>query len=116
MYLFLYRFMVDCDVVGCNWIQIPAGKYKLRHKAASSSQDPSVLVTKSRCQIEVDIAFDGIISHHPEGDWANIAPLRILSFDIECAGRKGEIFFRTCMRLFLLSLSQTHEHRHTHSE
>ncbi|KAK2158176.1 hypothetical protein LSH36_175g04050 [Paralvinella palmiformis] len=83
------RFMVDCDVVGCNWIQIPAGKYKLRHKAASSSQDPSVLVTKSRCQIEVDIAFDGIISHHPEGDWANIAPLRILSFDIECAGRKG---------------------------
>ena len=23
------------------------------------------------------------------GEWDNIAPLRILSFDIECAGRKG---------------------------
>jgi len=29
------------------------------------------------------------VSHAPEGDWLNIAPLRILSFDIECAGRKG---------------------------
>lgn len=25
----------------------------------------------------------------PEGEWSGIAPLRILSFDIECAGRKG---------------------------
>jgi DNA polymerase delta subunit 1 len=25
----------------------------------------------------------------PEGEWSKIAPLRILSFDIECAGRKG---------------------------
>ena len=24
-----------------------------------------------------------------EGEWQAIAPLRILSFDIECAGRKG---------------------------
>lgn len=33
--------------------------------------------------------YDGFISHAPEGDWSKIAPLRILSFDIECAGRKG---------------------------
>lgn len=33
--------------------------------------------------------FDQFISHPPEGEWAMIAPLRILSFDIECAGRKG---------------------------
>ena len=33
--------------------------------------------------------FDQFISHTPEGEWAMIAPLRILSFDIECAGRKG---------------------------
>jgi DNA polymerase delta subunit 1 len=25
----------------------------------------------------------------PEGEWQKMAPLRILSFDIECAGRKG---------------------------
>lgn len=30
-----------------------------------------------------------LISHAAEGDWSGIAPLRILSFDIECAGRKG---------------------------
>jgi DNA polymerase delta subunit 1 len=33
--------------------------------------------------------YDGFISHTPEGEWSKIAPLRILSFDIECAGRKG---------------------------
>lgn len=33
--------------------------------------------------------FDSFISHAPEGNWSKIAPLRILSFDIECAGRKG---------------------------
>jgi DNA polymerase delta subunit 1 len=34
-------------------------------------------------------SYDKLISHSPEGDGADIAPLRILSFDIECAGRKG---------------------------
>jgi DNA polymerase delta subunit 1 len=33
--------------------------------------------------------YDGFISHAPEDAWSKIAPLRILSFDIECAGRKG---------------------------
>ncbi|KAG6817533.1 DNA-directed DNA polymerase delta [Tephrocybe sp. NHM501043] len=33
--------------------------------------------------------WDDFISHAPEGIWSKIAPLRILSFDIECAGRKG---------------------------
>lgn len=33
--------------------------------------------------------YDHFISHAPEGEWAKTAPLRILSFDIECAGRKG---------------------------
>lgn len=27
--------------------------------------------------------------HAAEGEWSKLAPLRILSFDIECAGRKG---------------------------
>lgn len=29
------------------------------------------------------------MSHPAEGEWQKIAPLRILSFDIECQGRKG---------------------------
>jgi DNA polymerase delta subunit 1 len=43
----------------------------------------------SRCQIEVDIGFQNLLAHKPEGEWQKVAPLRILSFDIECAGRKG---------------------------
>lgn len=30
-----------------------------------------------------------MISHAPEGEYSRMAPFRILSFDIECAGRKG---------------------------
>ena len=46
-------------------------------------------IKSSRCQIEVDIAWEEFISHAPEGEWADVAPFRILSYDIECAGRKG---------------------------
>lgn len=46
----------------------------------------------SRCQLEVDISYDQLIAHQPEGEWAKVAPFRILSFDIECAGRKGKHF------------------------
>lgn len=34
-------------------------------------------------------SYDKLISYAPEGEWSAMAPLRILSFDIECAGRKG---------------------------
>ncbi len=84
---FEIRFMADTQVVGCNWIELPKGKYKVRGRPDSlSGADFDV---KSRCQIEVDVAYDSFISHAPEGDWADVAPFRILSFDIECAGRKG---------------------------
>lgn len=76
---FMLRFMVDTDVVGCNWIELPKGKYRIRPKKDHVS----------RCQIEVDVAYDAFVSHPAEGDWAHIAPMRVLSFDIECAGRKG---------------------------
>lgn len=41
-------------------------------------------------QIEVDVYYNEIIAHKSEGEWNKIAPLRILSFDIECQGRKGQ--------------------------
>lgn len=74
------RFMIDMSVVGCNWITVPKGKYMLRKGQVDK---------KSRCQIEADIYYDDFISHAPEGEWAKVAPFRICSFDIECAGRKG---------------------------
>ena len=70
--------MVDAAVLGCNWIELPPGKYALRNRAPITS-----------CQIEVDVAWDQLISHPAEGEWAKVAPFRVLSFDIECAGRKG---------------------------
>lgn len=80
-----------------NWIEVPAGKYKLLPMDKK----------KSHCQLELSVRsvlllqlcfpsiygyshrWDQFISHAPDGEWSKIAPLRILSFDIECAGRKG---------------------------
>lgn len=76
------RFMVDTAVVGCSWIELPINKWSLRSK-------DSQLKPESRCQIEVDVAWNAFIAHQPEGEWSKVAPFRILSFDIECAGRKG---------------------------
>ncbi|EDM07474.1 polymerase (DNA directed), delta 1, catalytic subunit, isoform CRA_a [Rattus norvegicus] len=75
---FEIRFMVDADIVGCNWLELPAGKYVRRAEKKATL-----------CQLEVDVLWSDVISHPPEGQWQRIAPLRVLSFDIECAGRKG---------------------------
>ena len=37
----------------------------------------------------MEITYNDIISREPEGEWSKIAPLRVLSLDIECQGRKG---------------------------
>ncbi|GMH07696.1 hypothetical protein Nepgr_009536 [Nepenthes gracilis] len=75
--LFALRFMIDCNVVGGNWIEVPAGKYRSKVK------------NLSYCQLEFDCLYTDLISHIPEGEFSKMAPFRILSFDIECAGRKG---------------------------
>ncbi|KAI5452167.1 DNA-directed DNA polymerase delta [Naganishia albida] len=73
------RFMVDTRIVGMNWIEIPAGEYTVRKDSQKVSN----------CQLEIDVNWKKLKSHPTEGEGANLAPLRILSFDIECAGRKG---------------------------
>lgn len=75
---FEIRFMVDTDIVGCNWLELPAEKYILRPQGKATL-----------CQLEADVLWSDVVSHPPEGQWQRIAPLRVLSFDIECAGRKG---------------------------
>ncbi|SHO78176.1 Similar to S.cerevisiae protein POL3 (Catalytic subunit of DNA polymerase delta) [Malassezia sympodialis ATCC 42132] len=71
--------MIDLNIVGMNWVEIKAGRYSIR--------SPNTCI--SRCQIEVDCQPDAVLSHAPHGEWLKMAPLRTLSFDIECAGRKG---------------------------
>ncbi|KAI0031276.1 DNA polymerase family B-domain-containing protein [Vararia minispora EC-137] len=76
---YILRFMIDTKVVGMSWIEVPPGKYTLLTGKNK----------KSHCQIEFSVRWNEFISHPAEGAWSKIAPLRILSFDIECAGRKG---------------------------
>nr|XP_015801364.2 DNA polymerase delta catalytic subunit [Nothobranchius furzeri] len=86
---FEIRFMVDSDVVGCCWIELPKGMYRVREEKSHGDTDSQHPGKVSLCQYEVDVGWTDLISHPAEGDWQRIAPLRVLSFDIECAGRKG---------------------------
>lgn len=89
---FVLRFMIDQNISGADWLELPANTYSIRKQSdsaealSSSSDNPS---KTSRCSLEVDIFFNNIIVHPTIGIYSSIAPLRILSFDIECQGRKG---------------------------
>lgn len=76
---YLLRFMIEVGLVGCSWLTLPPNKYTL----APKNRKVSLL------QLEADVHANDIIAHTPEGEWLKTAPLRRLSFDIECAGRKG---------------------------
>ena len=57
--------MVDTNTFGCNWIELPAGSYQIREESDKNQLDH--LYKVSRCQLEVDVAYDKFISHKPEG-------------------------------------------------
>lgn len=76
---YFMRCMIDCHIQGMSWLTLPANKYKFTPEEQR----------ESRAQIEVSIPYTDLIAHQPEDEWLDSAPLRILSFDIECAGRKG---------------------------
>lgn len=77
------RFMIDTKIMGCCWLELPAGKWYRRNKF-------SKFPVQSRCQLEVDVSWEDFIAHSPEEEnWSDVARFRIHSFDIECAGRKG---------------------------
>lgn len=77
---YLLRLMIDCKITGMSWITLPKGKYQILKEND---------IRQSTCQIECTINYKDLIAHPAEGEWLKIAPLRIMSFDIECAGRKG---------------------------
>ena len=62
-----------------SWVEVPSSKY---HMIPLKER-------QSNCQIEAYVHYQDLIAHSNDGEWAKMAPLRILSFDIECAGRKG---------------------------
>ncbi|CAF9940753.1 DNA-directed DNA polymerase delta [Imshaugia aleurites] len=76
---YVLRFMIDTGVTGMSWVEAPQSKYHMiPHRDRHSN-----------CQIEAYVHYRDLVAHHNDGEWAKMAPLRILSFDIECAGRKG---------------------------
>eukprot|EP00808_Paulinella_micropora_P029317 g78653.t1 len=76
---FVLRWMIDTDVRGGSWLTVPGGKYKLRPASQA----------KSHCNLELECSHSDLMAHPIDGEWGKVAPLRILSFDIECAGRRG---------------------------
>ena len=62
-----------------SWVEVESSKYNLIPQKDR----------QSNCQIEARVNYRDLIAHPHDGEWAKMAPLRILSFDIECAGRKG---------------------------
>ncbi|KAL4435029.1 hypothetical protein ABPG77_003854 [Micractinium sp. CCAP 211/92] len=77
--LYALRFMIDCGVVGGNWLELPPGSYTLVPQQSK----------QTHCQLEAHLHYSKLVSHPAEGEWARMAPFRILSVDIECQGRKG---------------------------
>ncbi|EXB40942.1 DNA polymerase delta catalytic subunit [Morus notabilis] len=54
--------------------------------ASCREKDASFLIYLS---LTIALRYSELISHTPEAEFSKMAPFRILSFDIECAGRKG---------------------------
>ncbi|KAL2011284.1 hypothetical protein VTN00DRAFT_4002 [Thermoascus crustaceus] len=76
---YVLRFMIDTGISGMSWVEAKASKYRLLPEKEK----------QSNCQIEAAVDYRDLIAYPNDGEWLKMAPLRILSFDIECAGRKG---------------------------
>lgn len=76
---YVLRFMIDTSVTGMSWVEVAAGRYTVMPQYDR----------QSNCQVEAHCHFRDLVALGHDGEWAKMAPLRILSFDIECAGRKG---------------------------
>ena len=79
---------MDSKLISCGWLELAAGLYNLRSDP-KHCREVNVRPV-SRCQIELDVGWQNVLSHSLEIDeFSRIAPIRILSFDIECTNRKG---------------------------
>eukprot|EP00452_MALV-II_sp_L67-6_P000218 gene218-46_t len=76
---FALRFMIDQGLQGASWCSLGINQFTAR--------DPQKCV--GTCQIELDAHFQHLV---PAADQSSIAPLRILSFDIECWNQFGKGF------------------------
>lgn len=84
---FVLRCMIDVHLNGASWVEIPSGKWAYSKDKNGIGKTESTSLSsgtqKSTCQIEVDVSFESLICHAPEGEWGKLAPFRILSFGIK---------------------------------
>jgi DNA polymerase delta subunit 1 len=73
----ILQFMVDLQLSGCQWCRVPYGQQE---------EEGS---TRSRCRYEVRCGVEALRLLHCETQRSDLGPLRVLSFDLEAAGRKG---------------------------
>ena len=76
---FPLRFMIDRGIVGMSWVKVPKNKYRLIPDDYKSST----------CQLEAWCDVNDLEPQSTIGEYAKVAPLRILSIDIECAAKEG---------------------------
>lgn len=76
---FPLRFMIDRGIVGMSWVKVPKSKYRIVAQCEKSST----------CQIEAWCSVNDLEPLSTIGEYSKVAPLRILSIDIECAAKEG---------------------------
>lgn len=77
---YVLRYMVDAGIGGGSWVTLPAGAYTLVADAERLS----------RCSLECIVDARDVVAHPVDDEaWCHFAPLRLLSFDIECAAQPG---------------------------
>jgi DNA polymerase delta subunit 1 len=74
---FVLRFMIDKNFSGCSHLSLPAGS------------DYEIVTNTTHCQINTTIPYEQLEVLGFSGEWAALAPIRIMSYDIECKGRPG---------------------------
>ncbi|EPS44757.1 hypothetical protein H072_1289 [Dactylellina haptotyla CBS 200.50] len=79
---YIMRFMVDTKMGGMSWVEVKKDGYTYVQPGLNGGR-------LGAAQIEVTCHYRDLIAHPIDGEWSKMAPLRVLSFDIECAGRKG---------------------------
>mmetsp|Transcript_155936 Transcript_155936/g.499937 ORF Transcript_155936/g.499937 Transcript_155936/m.499937 type:complete len:1220 (+) Transcript_155936:362-4021(+) len=76
---FCVRFLVDLDLGGGSWLEIPGGRYQVRDARSR----------KSTATVEADVHHTALVAHKAEGEWIGLPPLRVLSLHLTLAG-EGE--------------------------
>ncbi|KAF8964418.1 ribonuclease H-like domain-containing protein [Flammula alnicola] len=85
---YFLRFMVDNEITAMAWLKIPTAKYDI---VAPEK-------TRSWCQFEISVNVEDLLICDTVDNREKFAPLRILSFDIECNISKVDGQFSSARR------------------